>query len=264
MCFFVPKRGFAYAVFGRPAISITFLDIKEGAVGGKLENDQERVRFNLIVEWNRKFKFFDDDDLIAMGDCDEIVSRNVIHALKYCEIENLNVGIDVATWFVHQTIQKTEISFAYIRELSKYALASPTFHSFGRCNATYDKGEYLTREKHRKGGHAIGGGIHLSWYPNPFQLLMKRVTCSECRYSGPIEWTNFTDLAELANWVVHGEPRKGFKLDLPDHEVRGSGDPTEYYPWAMLCNPYRYRASVFLTNDERLFYTKDELHFDSC
>ena len=239
-------------------------DVVQTLVVGEQEHYQEKVRFEMIVEWNRKFKFFEDDDLIAMGDCDEIVSRNVIHALKYCEIENLSVGIDAGIWFVHQSIQSTQIGYASLRVFSQYCLGSPTFHSFARCNASYDKGIYLTREKGRNKGHAIAGGIHLSWYPNPFQLLMKRVTCSECVFKGQIAWTNFTDLAEFTDWLIHSPPWDTFWLKYPLHEVRGTGDPTEYYPWAMVCNPYRYRASVFLTNDERLFYSKDQIPFDKC
>jgi len=240
------------------------LSFQPGSIGGKQEAEQERARFNLIVEWNRKFKYFDDDDLIAMGDCDEIVSRNVIHALKYCEIENLNVGVDAAIWFVHQTIQATQVGYAAISKISPYSLGSPTFHSFRRCNTTYDKGDFLTREKGRNKGHAIAGGIHLSWYPNPFQLLMKRVTCSECRFDGPTNWTTFSDLKEFSEWLIFSKPWKTFWLRYPDHEVRGTGDPTEFYPWAMVCNPYRYRASVFLTNDERLFFSRKDLPFDTC
>jgi len=237
--------------------------VPKNVVGGSLETYQEIMRFNLVVEWNIKNKFFDDDDLISFGDADEIVSRNTLHALKYCELVNESRSVDAAIWFVHQSIQATQISYAFIANISRYSLGSPTFHSFGKCNKTYHEGNWLTREKGRKGGSAVAGGIHLSWYPNPFQLLMKRITCSECRFIGDVSW-NYTSLEQFSNWVLFSKPWKTFWLKNAKEEVRGSGDRSEYYPWAMVCNPYRYRSSVFLTNDERLFYTKEQLPFDNC
>ena len=93
---------------------------------------------------------------------------------------------------------------------------------------------------------------------------MKRVTCSECSFNKKIPWTQFSNLAEFTEWLIHSKPWDTFWLKYPDHEIRGTGDPVEYYPWALVCNPYRYRASLFLTNDERLFYDKDQLPFSSC
>jgi len=241
------------------------LSVEENLVGGKLEAKQDEMRFNKIVEWNRKFKFFEDDDLIAMGHCDEIVSRNVIHALKYCEIKNVKTtSVDAVIWFVHQSIRASQVGYCPVRKLSNFSYAAPTFHSFAKCNATYDKGKWLTRDKGKTGNYAIPGGLHLSWYPNPFQLLMKRVSCSECRFKGQIAWSNFTSLKEFTDWLIYSLPWDSFWLKNADHEVRGSGDPTEYYPWALYCNPFRYRASVFLTNDDRIFYSKDQLPFDTC
>ena len=139
------------------------------------------------MKWNEKNKYFDDDDLVSFGDADEITSRNVLQTLKYCDIINKSYSIDVATWFVHQSIQGTQIGYAAIRKIPRYSLGSPTFHSFGNCRKAYDENKVLSREKGRVSPEAVAGGIHLSWYPNPFQLLMKRLTCSECRYASKLK-----------------------------------------------------------------------------
>jgi len=116
-----------------------------------------------------------------------------------------------------------------------------------------------------KSGHYIYGGTHLTYYPYVPQLLIKSFTCTEC---GPILeqvarvffnvgnnfWQALKDYMADDKTVTHRMSDKRGKLRAG----------VEYYPWALRCNPLRYKPTAFSVPDDRLFLTEAELPFDKC
>jgi len=225
------------------------------------EHDQEAVRFLKFLEWNRRNKFFDDDDYISFGDTDEIPSRHVIHALKYCNPTSLYSSIDVGSFFLNKRI------FAAFRTGfcvpgHPYNYGDPTFFSIAHCKRLADEGKVASRRR-GSSGHFMIGGSHFSYYSYFPQFLVKEFSCTECASSMSYVTPFLDESKPFIQTLQEVTDRIARFDDFSEKDVRGT-TPDEYYPWVLRCNPHRYKTLALYKLDPRLFLTQEELPFDSC
>jgi len=213
------------------------------------------------MEWNRRNKFFDPDDIISFGDADEIASRHTIHALKYCDLENDTNPIDAGILFLNKCIFKSLETGQPVKG-HPYSLGDPTFFTFSHCYQLEAEGKYASRNR-GKSGHYILGGTHLTWFPYIPQLFLKVFACTECS-SGFEYMAPFFDTTKPLRDVILGVMRDCSDRGSQEHDTRGKfTDGTEYYPWALKCNPLRYKSFALYQPDDRLYLSEDEVPF-SC
>jgi len=225
------------------------------------EHDQESVRFFRFLEWNKRNKFFDDDDMISFGDTDEIPSRHVIHALKYCNPERSDSSIDVGTFFLNKRVS-APFKTGFCVPGHEYNLGDPTFFTVGHCKQLAEQGQVATRQRGTS-GHFMLGGSHCTYYPYLPQYLLKEFSCTEC--SGSMDYvTPFLDESKPFIETLK-QVTDRIAAFVGEKDVRGQfKDGSEYYPWVLRCNPLRYKSFALYKPDDRLFLTLEELPFDSC
>ena len=133
---------------------------------------QERMRWKKFLKWNAITKYFKDDDLIGMGDTDEIPSRNNIHLLKHCEIAG---PVDIGIWYPMSRITQAFKTDFPVPD-NEYTYGDPTFWPL-----SYAKSYSGTPTRLRgKSGRYLLGGMHMSDHPYLPFLMVKSFTCSEC------------------------------------------------------------------------------------
>jgi hypothetical protein len=214
-----------------------------------LESLQEQKRWEKILQWNDRVKFFGSDDIVGFGDTDEIASRYNIHLLKYCYWRDRN-PVDVGIWFPMGRINQA-FRPDWPVPGHRYSLGDPTFHVFGQAVKTTKKSRRQQYYPSRNRGHSpnfIVGGMHMSHYGYLVYQLLKETTCTEC--GTRIEFLNV-----LAETVRSGE-WKGLELASSQvgDEFQGRVSLLDnlwdtdnkkrqqlvYLPWFYDCNRQRY------------------------
>ena len=133
---------------------------------------QEHMRWEKFLKWNAITKYFKDDDLIGMGDTDEIPSRNNIHLLKDCEIAG---PVDIGIWFPMGRITQAFKTHFPVPG-NEYTLGDPTFWPLSYAKS-YRK---IPTRLRGKSGRYLLGGMHMTDHPYLPFLIVKSFTCSEC------------------------------------------------------------------------------------
>ena len=227
----------------------------------RLENEQKKLGFLKIMEWNKKNRFFDDDDMISFGDADEIPSRHSIHALKYCDPINMSETIDIGSVGVYRYIMSVALCDQRLKDYPN-VMGSPVFYSMSlmkKIQATNGR----TPRVPSKSKHYILGGTHLTYFSYTPQLLIKGYTCTECKDNrvkrGGLDFDS-TSLKEMLV-TYHKKSFAGLKYGT---DLRGKLRGVEYYPWALKCNPLRYKSAAFATFDDRLLLSRGEVPFKYC
>jgi len=224
------------------------------------ENNQEAERFKRIMEWNERNEFFNDEDIITFGDTDEISSRYTLHALKYCDPENNKAPIDIFTLFLNKRVFQ---AYRTANPYYKYASGNsgaPTLFTFAHCKELLAQSKIATRKRGRS-GHYMVGGTHTTYYSYVPQLFLKMYSCTEC--TDKIEWAkpffeNKKPLRDNALYLMH----EWGNWDDKEDDIRGKyDDGVEYYPWALKCNPLRYKSFSLFQPDERLYLPEEEVPF---
>jgi hypothetical protein len=235
-----------------------------------LESLQEQKRWEKILQWNAKTKFFASDDIIGFGDADEIASRYNLHLLKYCYWRD-DYPLDVGIWFpmgrIHQTF-RTDFPVPG----HPYSLGDPTFHVFGRAvhqmtraTMAQEKPFYPSRNRGRSPNHILGG-MHMTHYGYLVYQLLKRMTCTECPQ--PKKFLDeMATTARSGNWnelemawsqpVENWKPRIASLDEIWDRDDVMERQQLVYLPWFYECNRHRYsmwegkpdRRTAQLTSD---------------
>ena len=220
------------------------------------EANQERRRFQKVMEWNVHNKFFGADDYIGFGDADEIPSRNSLQYLRWCDADHRG-PIDIGTWFVYCNVHHSWRSDFPVPG-HPYTLGDPTFHLVADLLAKHAAGDTSPSRNRGRSGHYLLGGTHATTYTYAPSVLLKFASCTEC--SGlrfPPEGIPFGEAVDRLDHLQLDGTR-GVHSRGPD--LRGRLGREEHYPWIVMCNPERYKTWYDL-RDERLFLPKEKIPF---
>ncbi|KAL3904779.1 MAG: hypothetical protein SGILL_009938, partial [Bacillariaceae sp.] len=215
------------------------------------EDYQSRRRWEKITEWNNKTGFFGPDDIIGLGDADEIPSRTNVNLFKHCQMTKPRV--DVGIWFPLGNISYVYCP-TYIPIKNKpCSFGDPTFWKF---EAAFDPSLYLVHKwtKEQKNfpdrmwgtsGPYLLGGMHMSHYTYMPMILLKRITGTE------MQWTQIEQLRKRLRDVVLGDSLQQLQKELSKSPKPGSTklisqmdhrklEGIHYLPWFYECNRARY------------------------
>ena len=205
-----------------------------------MEQLQELKRWEKFLKWNSINKYFRDDDLVGIGDTDEISSRNNIHLLKHCEISG---PVDIGIWFPMSRITQA-FKTDWAVPGNEYALGDPTFWPLKYAemfNGT------PTRLRGKSGRYLLGG-MHMSEHPYLPFLLVKYFTCSECLTTFErsklvnkiYEFIQRDDVYGMelyfGSWVASDYAKRITNIDSIKEKIKD----VKVFPWFYACNKERY------------------------
>lgn len=146
---------------------------------------QGQLRLKKFLEWNSVTKYFSSDDLIGIGDTDEIPNRNVINFLKHCELQPNKSSVDIGIWYPFPYMD-TIFASDWPVPGHPFTFGDPTYWTLTAVNHLYaNRGnKEIPGRTSGQGEGSILGGIHFSQYPYlPFQLI-KSLTGTERELEG--------------------------------------------------------------------------------
>jgi len=147
------------------------------------ELNEEKLAIERIKEIVNSSDEFGDEDLIIFADIDEMISREVLHSLKHCQLRH-----GVLSGAIIMPMGNFDLAFR-----SDFPVPNKP-HSFGR--ATIVQWNLLFSGLHSGGRQTpkqfyVTGGVHLTANSYAVTTLLKQLTCTEC--SGGITSTKYVN-----------------------------------------------------------------------
>jgi hypothetical protein len=204
------------------------------------ESSQEFYRFRQFHIWNKRNQVFGPDDIVGMGDVDEIASRNTINTVKRCVWKDLDQGIDVGIWFPMGSLDYKFRTDFPVSHSHPFTLGDPTFYKVGHTQHVLDMGKSLTRGRGTS-KHFVLGGMHLSDHNYlPFRLL-KDLTCTECGgFSAKFCLSMLQTYKRGGIKAVQDYYQDRGRLKRPTRFQKRSLRDNLYIPWFLEENHYRF------------------------
>lgn len=217
------------------------------------EGMQERHRFLEFMRWNEKNSYFNDDDLIGMGDTDEIPSLENLLLLKHCKLKDPMLSIDVGIWFPRETVDWAFRTDYPVSGQYPHSLGDPTFYSIKILKSIVEnaraknKTVSVTRARGASKKFLLGG-MHMSDHNYlPFRF-MKFLTCTECAgfkvktcigYSTLLRNNGIDAIAEYFEKMFHGQKRNNRRW-VRVEKLSKKEKVLVQLPWFLECNRDRY------------------------
>ena len=218
------------------------------------ERNQEYVRWKEFLKWNEYHKEFKETDVIGFGDTDEIVSRDVILALKKCtgDITTLDVA---SLFFIGNN--KTVFPTDWPVYPFSYSYGDPTFYTIKSAKEYEVQRADTPSRRKGQGDKYIFGGAHISPYMYLPYIVNKFIVATE--YSLPEIPEG--DIDHLDNYFSKYIVRDLDHRSTPIDKVWDEVEDIYFVPWFIKCNPDRF-PTFFGKKDHRIYLTKDQLNFE--
>ncbi len=215
------------------------------------ENLQKKIRLEKFLKWNTASNYFGPQDIIGIGDADEIPNRNVVNFLKSCELQSENVRI--GSWFPFPYIDTIFASYLPISG-HPFTFSTPVYSTITALPNSLTK---VGIEMGTINDEFILGGLHFSKYLYlPFQFL-KMITGTESELRGlndviesgfiykSMARDNHKSLEQVVakvwidkwNWLANRiKSVDWFRMKYGDQEANA----IIRLPWFYECNPERF------------------------
>lgn len=209
-----------------------------------LESMQERKRWEKIKEWNSITNALSGNDIIGFGDADEVVSRENIQLMKYCQPKP--GSLDIGIWFPFGRLDQAFASDWPVSRFGKfrYTLGDPTFYRWKDVQSL-GSSDYPTRQRGQSNNFLLGG-IHLTYYTYLPYFMLRILSATECGDKSHIfpkegikHLMEYHSLKKLENELekrvqnVRIQPLGNIDEDLSKITI---------LPWFYKCNEDRYPA----------------------
>eukprot|EP00963_Diacronema_lutheri_P010368 scaffold1033_cov454-Pavlova_lutheri.AAC.3 len=194
-----------------------------------------------VKYWAQQAGGFGTHDLLISGNVDELISRETIQKLRWCEIAD--TVISSATWMPLGTLDRVFRTDWPAVDL-EYTFALPTIYRWdGILKGDFKGGRMFSLEEFRGWEWKyVQGGLHMTNIGFLPHALLKDLTGTE--YKGEILLDNHTlhmldraqlDISGLTNKELLSE--RTSSLNTLDERYQGW---LPYTPWFLACNQKRY------------------------
>ena len=218
------------------------------------ERNQEYIRWKEFLKWNEYHREFEETDVIGFGDTDEIVSRDVILALKKCTGDITT--LDVASIFFMGD-NKTAFPTDWPVHPYAFSYGDPTFYTI-RSAKEYERQRADTPSRRKgQGDKHVFGGAHISPYMYLPYIVNKFIVATEYNVPDIPEG----DIDYLDNYFVKYIIRDFEGRVRPVDQVWDELKEIHFIPWFIKCNPDRF-PRFYGKKDPRIYLTKDQLNFE--
>ena len=165
------------------------------------EHDQTAVGVERVIKWSLVSGYLGPDDILISASADEIMSREVLHQLRWCDLANdVSFG---ALWMPMGNFARA-LRVDQPSHLGKHLFMQPTIYKWSAImSGDYEGQRLICREQRDTNcSNALVGGIHLTHGASlPTSILKEFTATEEGYYSGAINW-NFVFTADLDLWNV--------------------------------------------------------------
>eukprot|EP00298_Acanthocystis_sp_HF-20_P015903 c21312_g1_i2.p1 GENE.c21312_g1_i2~~c21312_g1_i2.p1 ORF type:complete len:487 (+),score=205.20 c21312_g1_i2:108-1568(+) len=200
-----------------------------------IERFQETERWRKFQEWNEKFKYFGDDDILGFGDTDEVPSRQTVNILKHC---NMHGSVDIGIWFPFSLLdQAFRPDFPVPGH--PYTLGDPTYWPLRAA-----KTRIPNRERGTSGRYLLGG-MHMTNHRYLPYLIVKRLTGTEYGFAKHSVLLDMLRQAGQSGNVknlesVIGDQANAESRLVPLSQIANEMRNIAIIPWYLKCNLNRY------------------------
>jgi hypothetical protein len=203
---------------------------------------QETLRWQKIVLWNNRTSYFGPDDVIGLGDTDEIASRRNVELVKHCAMGK--ASLDIGIWFPFGNV-----GYAFRSDFPvpghQYTLGDPTFWTFASATEYHRVTRKIPSRMRGKSMSYLLGGIHMSHYSYLPPRIIKSLTATEAGARDGL-WAELADAFNSNNLAgleakLALPNRKANKRIKPLSEIPAKSlEGIVYHPWFYECNRARY------------------------
>ena len=214
----------------------------------KNERNQEKLRWEMVKEWNDKNHYFEDDDIIGFGDADEICSIQNLNLLRTCEFSG---PVDIGTWFTHGVMNRKFYSDFPVPG-HRDTLGDPTYFTFKQAEMRIP---FPNRNRGMSGKYLLGG-MHISRYHYLPAIILKTLSQTEYTesiFSGILEQLKKGDSLPSIEKMVKKDIIAFYGNKFPLVSQESIGKDQFIIPWFLNCNRERY-PSLFDTDKYDLRY----------
>lgn len=221
------------------------------------ERAKEEIRWKFFLEWNKNnSNYFQDEDIIGFGDCDEIPAFYNLILLKKCRNKG---NIDIGIWFTFGQVNMYYRSEYPVKD-NPNTLGDPTFWTIKTAKDFYFNENKTPSRMRGKSDYSLLGGLHYTQYRYIPYLMLKEATMTEADdflpvaniiKKGILNEKSMKDISYDVFYAYEQERRDRHKLfSLSPDQL---GIPPFIVPWFLNCNRERY-SSFFKTFpfDERI------------
>ena len=214
----------------------------------KFERYQDDQLWLKLQEWNNGTNYFNDDDILMVGDLDEVPSLQALTNMKHCKWKPTVESVNSAIWFPFGNIAYAfQTDWPAVSGLShrllRYSLNAPAFWTWDSAHTnavTTGKIQRMIGSRNP----SMEGGMHLTQYSYAPYMMAKYMSISEGH-----SWDKMLEMVKTAIATQNitildhdlSSPFEEFghriiKVeDLPDEE-KGVVD----MPWFLKCNLGRF------------------------
>ena len=205
------------------------------------ENDQTKTGVERISRWSLHGEGdLDDDDVVISASVDEVISREVLHQLRWCELKSdVTFG---ALWMPMGNLGKAKV-VDNPSALGPHLHMQPSIYKWRSLLSGQYEGQRISCIKEQckdslKGGIHLTNGAYL-----PTSILKDFTATEEAYYSGAVNW-DFVFTAGLEQWNTEQQYlynltyRANFHNSLDNIENAHDVDPE--VPYFLQCNKNRY------------------------
>ena len=203
---------------------------------------QTIIGIKAVRDWSEQSGHLNEDDIFISGDVDEVLSRDAIHKLKWCQVSG--PVLTGALWMPYGNFDRAMKSdFSVQNRPHTYGL--PTIYSWSQVKDPKSKnGGRMQLELNGRREKYITGGIHMTNHASLPYALLKELTATEINF-----FTGFVNIAYLLTLTLEGLDKEQENLyKLADKKcwlaqadrVSEVTDIEPFIPWFLTCNPARY------------------------
>lgn len=264
---FLPKDKLIYIV-------VDDVDIQEALNADErdiwsVELLQTVIGVNKVKQWvERTRNQIRDDDVFISSNVDEVISREVLHSMRWCELgDTMFTG---ALW-----MPMGNLGFAFQTDHHAaslpYTISIPTMFNWNLIASGEEDGrrQYAMDMAKKRGPEwkFVKGGAHLTNPSFVAYQLIKSLTCTEC--DGEVDLDGYTferiEQDQMSFYSLDKTPDwKKRTIDIKDLPETYSGWLT-YTPWFLSCNQERfpYWYGKLDSRNKILWYTLKKLSLGS-
>lgn len=201
-----------------------------------MEYYQWQRAWERFSEWNARMDVFGPQDVIGLGDVDEVPSRKLLEHIRACPL--LTGQFDAGIWFPYGRLQ-TAFRSDFPVPGHPFTLGCPTFYTMERIQQM--RRPYASKQRGTTGQFALGG-MHMTHYGYLPNQLLKSLTATE--YGAPLRecidrWMRHETTALLAE-EMRQQPRDLGKRIVRIEDVPVSDLNAVHIPWLLRDNRKRY------------------------
>ncbi|CAL8133531.1 unnamed protein product [Orchesella dallaii] len=205
---------------------------------------QEKLRWLKFLQWNRATEYFRDDDILGIGDVDEIPCRDTIFYLKHCELPS--DPVDIGIWYPYGNINQAHETDWPVPN-HPHSLGDPSYWTL-KTGLDYAPAQ-PTRNRGKSFGYVLGG-MHMSHYGYLPVEIVEYFTATEA-YADDVLKNLAPKLKNLSKESLRrievelGRVPKQFGHRIVSMDELKAWFPEEYkdvvrLPWFYDCNRKRY------------------------